>query len=101
MSMAPGSTVSCGLEGSACHPQRPAVPPAIWSPGLRNPREEARSSGLDSIPLTVQSLGPPSVFLSWPQIPPLYATCGVSADPADDLTRGQFLPQPLPTLASH
>lgn len=26
MSTAPGSTVSCGLEGSACHPQRPAVP---------------------------------------------------------------------------
>lgn len=57
MSMAPGSTVSCGLEGSACHPQRPAVPPAIWSPGLRNPREEARSSGPGQRPTHGAELG--------------------------------------------
>lgn len=100
MSIAPGCTVSRGLEGFACHPQWPAVPPAIWSPGLRIPQEEAWPSDLERVAPMGQSLGPPCIFLSGPQIqfPLLYVRCRVSANPVDNLTQGQFLPRPLSYL---
>lgn len=64
----PDANVSCDLEGFASHPQQPKHAPCnLESNPWKILRRELCPPVPERIPCMLQHLGPPCVFLSWPQ----------------------------------